>query len=80
MNINTRADLDAIQGTPEHTAFIQYLRGTLTRRSNVAASPDQDDNALVGQQFQSTAADTSKPLSNSVIEEWNRRRQGGRNG
>lgn len=32
------------------------------------------------QQFQTAMADTAKQLPNSVIEEWNRRRQGGWNG
>jgi hypothetical protein len=38
--INTRADLDAIAGTPEHTAFMAYLRGTLTRRTDTQTYPE----------------------------------------
>ena len=29
ITINTRADLDALQGTNEHKQFMQFLRGTL---------------------------------------------------
>lgn len=38
--INTREDLDAIQGTPEHTEFMQFLKGTMTRKQDVAVRPD----------------------------------------
>jgi hypothetical protein len=44
--INTRADLDALVGTPEHAAFMGYLRGTMTRRVNAAVYPDQYDSSL----------------------------------
>ena len=37
--INTREDLDAIQGTPEHAEFMQFLKGTMTRTQNVAEYP-----------------------------------------
>jgi hypothetical protein len=38
--INTREDLDAIQGTPEHAQFMDFLRGSMTRKQNVAVYPD----------------------------------------
>jgi hypothetical protein len=38
--INTRADLDAIQGTPEHAEFIAKLKGSMTRRQDTAVRPD----------------------------------------
>lgn len=38
--INTREDLDAIQGTPEHTEFMKFLKGTMTRKQDTAARPD----------------------------------------
>jgi hypothetical protein len=38
--INTREDLDAIQGTPQHAEFMQMLRGTMTRREDQAVRPD----------------------------------------
>lgn len=37
--INTREDLDAIQGKPEHTEFMQFLKGTMTRKQDVAEYP-----------------------------------------
>lgn len=38
--INTRADLDAISGTPEHAEFMAFLKGTMTRQQDVAVRPD----------------------------------------
>lgn len=38
--INSRADLDAIQGTPEHEQFMQMLKGSMARRQNVAVYPE----------------------------------------
>ena len=38
--INTRADLDAIAGTPEHAEFMTFLRGTMTRKQDVAVRPE----------------------------------------
>ena len=38
--INTRADLDAIQGTPEHVEFMAALRGSMTRKQDIAVRPD----------------------------------------
>lgn len=38
--INTRDDLDAIQGTTEHDEFMQFLKGTMTRKQDVAVRPD----------------------------------------
>lgn len=38
--INTRADLDAITGTPEHAQFMEALRGSMVRKQDVRAYPD----------------------------------------
>lgn len=38
--INTRADLDAIAGTPEHAEFMARLAGSMTRRQNVQTYPE----------------------------------------
>ena len=38
--INTRADLDAIAGTPEHAEFMAALKGSMTRKQDVAVRPD----------------------------------------
>ena len=38
--INTRKDLNAIQGTPEHAEFMQFLKGTMTRKQDTAVRPD----------------------------------------
>ena len=38
--INTRADLDAIQGTPEHVEFMAALKGSMTRKQDIAVRPD----------------------------------------
>jgi hypothetical protein len=38
--INTREDLDAIAGTPEHEQFMQILKGSMTRRQNIQVYPD----------------------------------------
>ncbi len=38
--INTRADLDAISDTPEHAEFMTFLKGTMTRKQDVAARPE----------------------------------------
>ena len=38
--INTRADLDAIAGTPEHAEFMNFLKGSMTRKQDVAVRPD----------------------------------------
>lgn len=37
--INTRADLDAIAGTPEHVEFMHFLKGSMTRKQDVAVRP-----------------------------------------
>ena len=37
--INTRADLDALTGTPAHATFISALRGTLTRQGDGRTYP-----------------------------------------
>ena len=38
--INTREDLDAIVGTPEHTEFMTALKGSMTRREDQAEYPE----------------------------------------
>jgi hypothetical protein len=38
--INTRADLDAVEGTAEHAEFMQALKGTMTRKQDVQVYPD----------------------------------------
>ena len=38
--INTREDLDAIAGTPEYTEFMKALKGSMTRKQDVAVRPD----------------------------------------
>ena len=38
--INTREDLDAIAGTPEHDQFMSYLKGSMTRKVDTAIYPD----------------------------------------
>ena len=38
--INSRADLDNIQGTPEHTEFMKMLKGTITRQQDTQTYPD----------------------------------------
>ena len=38
--INTREDLDAIAGTPEHAEFMQALKGSMTRKQDVQVYPD----------------------------------------
>lgn len=38
--INTREDLDAISGTSEHTEFMKALKGSMTRKQDVAVRPE----------------------------------------
>ena len=38
--INTRADLDAISGTSEYDEFMAFLKGSMTRKQDVAVRPD----------------------------------------
>lgn len=38
--INSRADLEALIGTPQHQQFMEFLRGSMVRRQNVATYPD----------------------------------------
>ena len=38
--INTREDLDAIQGTPEHAEFMASLKGSMTRKQDTQVYPD----------------------------------------
>lgn len=44
--INTRADLDALAGSQAHTEFIAYLKGTLTRTTDVRVYPEGYDRNL----------------------------------
>lgn len=37
--INNRSDLDALVGTEYHVAFMQMLKGTMTRKQDVAVRP-----------------------------------------
>ncbi|NBS93944.1 MAG: hypothetical protein EBT27_09500 [Betaproteobacteria bacterium] len=39
--INSREDLDLIQGTPEHAQFMDFLRGSMLRRQNSAVYPER---------------------------------------
>ena len=38
--INTRQDLDAIQGTPEYAEFMAALKGSMTRKQDVQVYPE----------------------------------------
>lgn len=38
--INTRADLDALIGTPEYDEFMALLAGSMTRKQNTQEYPD----------------------------------------
>jgi hypothetical protein len=38
--INSRQDLDAIQGTSEYDEFMNSLKGTMTRKHNVQVYPE----------------------------------------
>lgn len=38
--INNRVDLDAIQGTAQHSAFMLSLKGTMTRKTNIQVYPE----------------------------------------
>lgn len=38
--INSREDLDALRGTQEYAEFIAYLKGSMTRKVNVAEYPE----------------------------------------
>ena len=38
--INTREDLDAIIGTPEHEQFMQLLKWSMTRKQNIQVYPE----------------------------------------
>lgn len=38
--INTREDLDAIVGTPEHAEFMQALKGSMIRKEDQAVYPE----------------------------------------
>ena len=37
---NTREDLDAIAGTPEHAEFMQALKGSMTHKQDTQVYPD----------------------------------------
>lgn len=58
-SINTREDLDAIAGTPEHVAFMALLAGTLWRLKKddtAQAWVAIEDNSTIGR-FNFTRAD-----------------------
>jgi hypothetical protein len=38
--INTREDLNALIGKPEHAEFMAYLKGSMTRKQDVAVRPE----------------------------------------
>jgi uncharacterized NAD(P)/FAD-binding protein YdhS len=38
--INTRQDLDSIQGTPEYDNFINYLKGSINQRRDIQVYPE----------------------------------------
>lgn len=38
--INTRADLDAIYGTPHHAEFMKLLKGSMVRKQDTRVYPD----------------------------------------
>lgn len=38
--INTRADLDALEGTEAHKEFIDKLKGSMTRKQNIQVYPE----------------------------------------
>jgi hypothetical protein len=38
--INTREDLDAIAGTQAHVNFMEFLKGSMTRKQDVALRPE----------------------------------------
>jgi hypothetical protein len=38
--INTRQDLNSIQGTPEYDNFINYLKGSIIQRRDVQVYPE----------------------------------------
>lgn len=38
--INTREDLNAIEGTPEHIQFMEYLKGSINKPVNVQVYPE----------------------------------------
>jgi len=38
--INNREDLDAIIDTPAHDQFMEYLKGSMTRKQDTAIYPD----------------------------------------
>jgi hypothetical protein len=38
--INTKEDLDAIGGTEDYVQFMDFLRGTMTKKVDVAIYPD----------------------------------------
>lgn len=44
--INTRADLDALAGTPEAVTFIAALKGSLTQTADVRRYPAEYDRNL----------------------------------
>lgn len=39
--INTREDLDALIGTPEHAQFMSFLKGSMSYRQDIAQYPEE---------------------------------------
>ena len=46
--INTREDLDALIGTPEHAEFVVFLKGSMTRSQDIAVRPENYGNPEYG--------------------------------
>lgn len=38
--INSREDLDSLQGTPEYDKFMELLKGSMTIKQDIAVYPD----------------------------------------
>lgn len=70
-HINTREDLDAISGTPEHAKFMDWLRGTMKRMEDRAAYPENYDNTLRPGDHGYVAPDWQEVEDLTVIERFN---------
>ena len=63
-NINTRADLDKIKDTPEHTEFMKMLKGSMIRQQDTQTYPDNyHEPAYVGEKLEPIWTDV-EDLSN----------------
>lgn len=40
LHINSREDLDALKGTQAYADFITYLKGSMTRKTDIAEYPE----------------------------------------